>query len=397
VRPVTDERGEVTLLVPEGRDITQRKNQERKRQQIIDRVTDAIVEVDSDWTFTLVNDQAEKLYDIAEEDLLGRDFWDVFSGALDTRFEEIYREVMETREPASFVEHYPGLDGWFDIQIYPEDNGGLAFYFQEVTERIHRSRELEQTRELLGHTEQIADVGGWEIDTGKQDVFWTEHLPEMLGRDYDEEPPLEEALDVYVEEDRPRVENAVEEALAAGDSFNVEARFERPDGEIRWFQIRGEPTVEDGEVVTLRGAVQDITERKERERELEVTEARFQALAENFPNGGVHYFDEDFRYEYVAGGASSQSTRRRKISKVIRSTRLSRTRRKSPRHSKRLSNRRSQATRKTSRLAMRATCTNSGLSRFGMRPEPSSAASSSPRISQTSAAGNANSKVRTNA
>jgi len=301
VRPVTDERGEVTLLVPEGRDITERKKQEDKRQQIIDRVTDAIVEVDSDWTFTLVNTQAEEMYDMAEEDLLGRDFWDVFSGALDTRFEEIYREVMETREPASFVEHYPDLDGWFDTQVYPEDNGGLAFYFQGVTERIHRSRELEQMRELLNHTEQIADVGGWELDTEKQDVFWTDHLFEMQGRPHEEETALEEALDVYVEEDRPRVENAIEEALAAGDSFDMEARFERPDGELRWFQIRGEPTVEDGEVVTLRGAVQDITERKERERELERIEARFQALSENFPNGAVHYFDEDLQYQYVAG------------------------------------------------------------------------------------------------
>lgn len=301
VRSVTDERGEVTLLVPEGRDITERKKQKDKRQQIIDRVTDAIVEVDSDWTFTLVNEQAEELYEVAEEDLLGRDFWEVFSGALDTQFEDICREVMKTRKPASFVEHYPGLDGWFDIQVYPEDDGGLAFYFQEVTERIHRSRELGQTHELLDHTEQIADVGGWEIDTEKQEVFWTDHLFEMLGRDDDEEPPLEEALDVYVEEDRQRVENAVEEALAAGDSFNVEARFERTDGEIRWFQVRGEPTVEDGEVVTLRGAVQDITERKHRERELEQIEARFQALAENFPNGGVHYFDENLQYQYVAG------------------------------------------------------------------------------------------------
>jgi PAS domain S-box-containing protein len=301
VRPITDERGEVALLVPEGRDITERKNQEDKRQQIIDRVTDAIVEVNSDWTFTLVNEQAEELYDMTEEDLLGRDFWEVFSGALDTRFEEIYRDVMETREPASFVEHYPGLDGWFDIQVYPQDTGGLAFYFQEVTERIHRSRELEQTRELLEHTEQIADVGGWAIDTDKQDVFWTDHLLEMLGRDDDEEPPLQEALDVYVEADRPRVENAVEEALATGDSFNEEARFERPDGELRWFQVQGDPTVEDGGVVKLRGAVQDITERKERERELEEIEARFQALAENFPNGAVHYFDENLQYQYVAG------------------------------------------------------------------------------------------------
>jgi PAS domain S-box-containing protein len=293
IRPITNEQGEVTLLVPEGRDITERKGHEQKRQQIIDRVTDAIVEVDADWTITLVNDQAEELYDMDKEFLLGRDFWDVFSEAVGTRFEEVYREAMETREPTSFVEHYAGLGGWFDIEVFPEDNGGLAFYFQEVTERIQRSRELEQTRELLDHTERIADVGGWEIDTETHEVFWTDNLFDLLGVDYDEEPPLEEALDIYVEEDRPLVENAVEEAMRAGDSFDVDARFQHPDGDIRWLQMRGQPTLEDGEVVTLRGAVQDITERKQRERTLEQTEARFRALAENFPNGAVHYFDRE--------------------------------------------------------------------------------------------------------
>jgi len=301
IRPITDEQGAVTLLVPEGRDITERQKHEQKRQQIIDRVTDAIVEVDAEWTITLVNDQAEELYDMDAEFLLGGDFWDVFDEAVNTQFEAVYRQVMETREPDSLVEHYSGLGGWFDIAVYPEEGGGLAFYFQEVTEHIQQSRELEQTRELLDHTERIADVGGWEVDTGTQEVFWTDNLFELLGGDYDEEPPLEEALDVYVEEDRPLVENAVEEAMSAGEPFDVDARFRHPEGEVRWIQIRGQPTVEDGEVVTLRGAVQDITERKEHERTLERTEARFRALAENFPNGAVHYFDDDLRYQYVAG------------------------------------------------------------------------------------------------
>lgn len=63
-----------------------------------------------------------------------------------------------------------------------------------------------------------------------------------------------------------------------------------------WFEVRAYPS-ETGLSVYFR----DITERKERERKLEQTEARFQALAENFPNGAVHYFDEDLRYQYVAG------------------------------------------------------------------------------------------------
>jgi PAS domain-containing protein len=65
-----------------------------------------------------------------------------------------------------------------------------------------------------------------------------------------------------------------------------------------WFEVRAYPS-ETGLSVYFR----DITKRKERERKLEQTEARFQALAENFPNDGVYYFDEDLQYQYVAGAA----------------------------------------------------------------------------------------------
>lgn len=108
------------------------RRRDEKLREVIERVTDAIVEVDSNWRFTLVNQQAAELYEMPEADLLGRDFWEVFNEALDTRFEAEYRQVMQTREPTSFVEYFCQLDGWFDIEAYPRTNGGIAFYFTEV-------------------------------------------------------------------------------------------------------------------------------------------------------------------------------------------------------------------------------------------------------------------------
>ncbi|MEF8894350.1 PAS domain S-box protein [Halodesulfurarchaeum sp.] len=125
------------------RDKTEAKRQEHKLEQIINRVTDAIVEVDADWRFTLVNEQAEDLYDMSEDDLLGQSLWNVFENAEGTRFEEEYRDVMQSRDPTSFVEYYSQLDGWFDIKAYPKDDGGIAFYFVDVTEQFERQRDLE--------------------------------------------------------------------------------------------------------------------------------------------------------------------------------------------------------------------------------------------------------------
>jgi PAS domain S-box-containing protein len=117
---------------------------EQQLQDVIERVTDAIVEVDSNWEFTLVNQQAEELYEMGEEHLLGRDFWEVFDEAIDTRFEAEYRQVMETREPASFVEYFCQLDGWFDIEVYPTCNGGIAFYFVEVPKPLNHTPVTEE-------------------------------------------------------------------------------------------------------------------------------------------------------------------------------------------------------------------------------------------------------------
>lgn len=154
--------------------------------------------------------------------------------------------------------------------------GGYVVNSRAIAALNQREAQLEQTRDLLRNTERIADVGGWTIDTEAQDVFWTEHLFELLGWPGAEEPPLDEALDVYHEDDRPAVEAAVEDALTTGEPFDVEARFHREDETLRWFRIQGIPTVEDGEVVTLRGAVQDITDHENREQELE----RYQTIVE---------------------------------------------------------------------------------------------------------------------
>ena len=158
-------------------------------------------------------------------------------------------------------------------------------FIQDITDQKEHEHELERTHELLEHTERIADVGSWEIDADTMDVFWSENLFEILGVDAEDEPPLSEALDVYHEDDRPVVETAVENALETGESFDIEVRFQRPDGEVRWLRVEGSPTVEDGEVVTLRGAVEDITDHKEIEAELRQERDLFEGIVETSPIG----------------------------------------------------------------------------------------------------------------
>ncbi|MBP1923285.1 PAS domain S-box-containing protein [Halorubrum alkaliphilum] len=157
------------------------RQREQQLQTILDCVTDAIVEVDSNWRFTLINQQAEELYKMDEESLLGRDFWEVFSEALDTRFEAEYRQVMETREPTSFVEYFSQLDGWFDIEVYPKNEGGIEFYFVEVTKQRERQHELEQANAVLSTLFETLPVGVLTEDSNRNVIAVNDHLLELFG------------------------------------------------------------------------------------------------------------------------------------------------------------------------------------------------------------------------
>jgi PAS domain S-box-containing protein len=169
---------------------------------------------------------------------------------------------------------------------------------EDITEQVEREAELERVLDLLEKTERIADVGGWEIDPKTQDVFWTDHIFDVLEVASDEEPPLDEALDMYHEDDQPVVESAVENALDSGDPFDVEVRLRTGSGEVRWLRLQGAPETVDDEVVSFRGAAQDVTERKQREQRLEELVERLEESnerLEQFAYAASHDLQEPLR------------------------------------------------------------------------------------------------------
>ncbi|WP_290810997.1 PAS domain S-box protein [Halovivax sp.] len=82
-------------------------------------------------------------------------------------------------------------------------------------------------------------------------------------------------------EDRPRVQDAIDDAIRTKSSFELEHRVVREDGTVAWIVSRATPLLdEDGEITRWLGAANDVTERVERERYLEDTKERLEAAAE---------------------------------------------------------------------------------------------------------------------
>lgn len=235
-------------------------------EKVLERVDDAFFAVDRDWQFTFLNEQAATVLDVDPNQVIGEVVWDEFEAAAGSRFQSEYERAMKTQEPVSFEEYYPPLEKWFKINAYPSESG-LSVYFTDITEQKQRKHELKRLQDFLAQAEQVAKVGRWEIHAETQEVICSDNLYDLLGMDRGTRS-LEEHIEVYIDNDQPKVRQAVKAGINDQEQFDIKARTRDSTGTVRWMRIIGIPVVEDGETAYLRGTVQEITERETFEQQL---------------------------------------------------------------------------------------------------------------------------------
>ena len=284
--PLTDGNGTTVGVVNSLEDVTERRAQEaaleRERERfrtLAETASDAILTIDTDGIVRYANSAVERVFGYEPDAVIGESLTMLMPDRFQNRHEASMAQYLRTGEPSidwtsiRFTgRHAEGHEVPLSVSFAEYEVGGehrFTGIIRDVTEAVERERELERTVDLFERSQSIASVGGWEIDPETLSVLWTEEVYEILGRPVGEEPPLAEALDVYHPEDQPVIERAIEAALEGHEPIDEQVRVQRPDGEVRWVRVLGEPELEGGEVVTLRGAFQDITERRVREQERE--------------------------------------------------------------------------------------------------------------------------------
>jgi diguanylate cyclase (GGDEF)-like protein/PAS domain S-box-containing protein len=162
-----------------------------------------------------------------------------------------------------------------------------------VNERAHATLQLAQQEhqiaalehELLDEITHVSGVGGWELDLKTNVLTWTDKTREIHEVPPDYEPSLETAVSFYKEQARDLIKAAVAEGIENRQSWDLELPFVTARGRDIWARAVGRPIVEDGEVVRLVGAVQDVTERRRSEEAIRQSEAVQRTVLETMSEG----------------------------------------------------------------------------------------------------------------
>ena len=146
----------------------------------------------------------------------------------------------------------------------------------EVEERKDVENELQQQRVHLIEAQRLAVLGSWVWDVEAGKVSWSQQLFDIYGtKPEDFSGTFDDFLARVHDDDRERVKDQITQGFMSGQSFRLDERIVRPNGEIRYLQSSGEVIKNDrGEPVRMLGICQDVTDRKNAERALD--EAREQ-------------------------------------------------------------------------------------------------------------------------
>ena len=158
----------------------------------------------------------------------------------------------------------------------------VLFTYRGITSTANK---LRKTNALLDTTGRMARVGGWEVDVETLEVTWTDETYRIHEVPIGQKPSLEEAINFFHPEDRPKLKQAIQRALNHGKRYDMEIRFVTANGNQLWTRTKCEPEIVEGKTLRLKGTFQDITERKQAEEERQKSVERFRIAQEMSPDG----------------------------------------------------------------------------------------------------------------
>ena len=276
VRPVTDESGEVVLLVPEGRDITTRKRYTRQLETLIDNVPGMVYRCKNErgWPMERVRGETEQLTGYTAETLERES--GLYGNELihpDDR-ESVWKAVQTTlQQDESFEVTYRlrRKDGeirwvWERGQGVRTTDDGVAVmegFITDITAQQRMTEQLREEREFIEQTIDTLDDLFYVVGTDGELRRWNSRLPELTGYTDDEIGEMN-AVEFFPPEEQSRITDAISEVLETGEAI-IESELRTSDGELVPYEFtESRLTDTAGNLVGLVGIARNITQRKQR-------------------------------------------------------------------------------------------------------------------------------------
>ncbi len=154
---------------------------------------------------------------------------------------------------------------------------------QDVTEEKQRER-------LLNDTSRIAKIGGWEINLLKNQVFWTPQTYQLFELPQTEALTFKKVASFFLPAYQPVLQHVIQLLITEGTGFDLEVKMATATHKETWVRVMGQAESVNGKVILAKGTIQDISDKKEAEREISEYAGRLRLATEA---AGIGIWDWD--------------------------------------------------------------------------------------------------------
>ncbi len=266
------------------------RNAEKRQQELnvfleslIASIDDIVFEIDGNKRFRNVWVKDEKSLFVPKTEIIDKTIQEVL-GSFGALLSAPVDKAIQYNETAEFEYQHidSSIDRWYAAKVTPirtdiqKENYRLALIIHDTTNKVKQERALKETRELLERTNQIlessqelSNTGGWEYDIVNGKVFWTQQMYAIYGvpQDYDSSS-LESNLVFYSDEYQTKIIHTLQRSFEHQQPYTVEAEIKTGSGQSKWVRLFGTPSVSNGNVIAMHGALMDITQQKQDAKEL---------------------------------------------------------------------------------------------------------------------------------
>jgi PAS domain S-box-containing protein len=147
-----------------------------------------------------------------------------------------------------------------------------AGVLQDITERKLAELAIARNTEMLKRTGALAKVGGWELTMETMTLCWSDENYRIRELEPGAGIGLEDAIGSFAPEAQPVIRAAIEAGIKNASSWDLELPMMTARGRRIWVRTQGCAMLQDGKVVRLVGALQDITEQHESQAQMRLLE-----------------------------------------------------------------------------------------------------------------------------
>lgn len=274
-------------------DITELKKAERAAsgsEQLLKDIMNAAKAIiwvkDLNGRFLTINQYGAEIIGRPPSEIIGRTVQDLFPDAEATQYENNDRQALESGHAVEFEETSIRSDGKhiylsskFPLRDPDGKVYGLAALCADITEMRQIEDRLRHQELLMREAGDLAHVGGWDFDAATGQGHWTAECARIHEVESVSALSAKEGLTFFRGEHLERIEKAMHHAIEHGTPYDLELEMVTAKGNRKWVRTICHPIEDKGKVIRMRGALQDITERKRAEELLRRQSGALQAAA----------------------------------------------------------------------------------------------------------------------